>query len=193
MHKLHRLSFLQREWQVAPSQGASSHEAPKGQSAGKATYWKSKGASNWKPRKCLACGRTQYWGRGLGCAWKGCRANPENEARRRQEELETRERAAKQMMDEATEAREEVRAWKEAAAQRLHQLEDKVLAQPHQEDDKDKQGGDTPTECHDLDKQDDYTRGDVVEKGDDDKYKKGDDADEQGQKRDDNDKKSRKR
>jgi hypothetical protein len=47
------------------------------------------------------------------------------------------------MMDEATEAREEVRAWKEAATQRLHQLEDKVWAQPQQEDDKDKQGGDT--------------------------------------------------
>ena len=54
---------------------------------------------------------------------------------------------------------------KEAATKRLHQLEDKVLAQPHQEDDKDKQGGDTPTEGHDLDKQDDYKGEDMVENG----------------------------
>ena len=48
------------------------------------------------------------------------------------------------MMSEATEAREEVRAWKEAATQRLNQLEDKVWAQPQQEESMDKQGGDTP-------------------------------------------------
>ena len=86
----------------------------------------------------------------MGVHGQGCQANPENEARRRQEEIESRERVAKHMLDKVTQARQEGMTLEEIATGRLGQLEAMLLAQKGA-DDLDAKGDAQATKGDDVD------------------------------------------